>query len=158
MPARSWAYLARQMAPRSRLWMITAARFRAEASASAIFAASSAASFSSRSVSRRFHFRRSTHRRAAIWSLMTSSRSREYCPRASIPRTCACTSVAAFACARASAGRRSSPPRAPPPSSAAISFVHPPPRSHLELDAAAASCARTGAADCRTVRSAPFPD
>ena len=79
--------------------MITAARFRAEASA----AAAAAASASRLARCSRPHFIRNTHRRAAIWSLMTSSRSREYCPRASIPRTCACTSVAAFACARASA-------------------------------------------------------
>ena len=71
--------------------MITAARFRAEASA----AAAAAASASRLARCSRPHFIRTAHRRAAIWSLMTSSRSREYCPRASIPRTCACTSVAA---------------------------------------------------------------
>ena len=56
--------------------MITAARFRAEASS----AAAAAASASRLARCSRPHFIRNTHRRAAIWSLVTSSRSRSTAP------------------------------------------------------------------------------
>ena len=85
--------------------MITAAQFR-----NASAAAAAAASASRLARCSRPHFIRNTHRRAAIWSLMTSSRSRDPCPLASIPRTCACTS----------ASPSSAPAHEPPPRDLAI--------------------------------------